>query len=87
MKTTASFFISFIYLLASFTADALEYTSSASTVSEVVPGPGLPSLESLGLTSADLHMANDDTNTCMPPSTPIFFPLPKASLTLLKQTP
>ena len=28
---------------------------------EVVPGPGLPSLESLGLTSADLYTISDET--------------------------
>jgi len=31
---------------------------AASTVVEVIPGPGLPSLESLGITSADLFNKN-----------------------------
>lgn len=37
------------------TTSALAIDDRAAKVPEVIPGPGLPSLKSLGLTSADLY--------------------------------
>ena len=50
--------------------------AATSSVPEVIPGPGLPSLESLGLTSADLYAMG-------PPSAPSKYTTPLVTRRLL----
>ena len=63
MSKAASLSALFLYALASFgTVSGMPALSSSADFPEVIPGPGMPSLKSLGLTSADLYLGNSMTS-------------------------
>ena len=67
-QTAQSYIFSVSIMFSKVTLIAIVFSALSSVVTahptamEVIPGPGLPSLESLGLTSAELYAAPSDTS-------------------------